>query len=163
MAFDRNRFVIRWGLILGTIVSANVDAYGEPNCNTALGRVAKTLVTRAVSDNKDRACAGLKKGPIGIDRTKKLGLSDFKLCEDGPIVSAEVSADIECGTSDAAFIRVSVEDTLTATASADLDSCRVLDTKVSAKGELANVGIKIADLSAKLKEAAEKEIKPYCK
>lgn len=161
MIFTLDRLAARSVLIFAMSVSADIAAHGQPNCST-LSRVAKTVIVKAVSDNRDKACAGLKKGPIGIDKTKKLELSNFKLCEDGPIVSAEISADIECGTSDAAFIYISVADTLTATASADLDSCRVLDTNVWAKGDLTNAGIKIADLNAKLKEAAEKEIKPYC-
>jgi hypothetical protein len=37
------------------------------------------------------------------------------------------------------------------------------DVDVYAVGILADAGIKIADLKTKLQEAAEKEIKPYCK
>jgi hypothetical protein len=146
------------------IISAVVVAHGEPSCNTALGHVAKAFAEKAVSDNKDKACSGLKKGPIGIDKTTKLELTKFKLCEDGPVVSAEIAVDIRCSTSSAATFPTSLpEETITATASADLDSCRILEADVSAPGALVEAGIEIADLKTKLKEAAEKEIKRYCK
>jgi hypothetical protein len=139
------------------------SAYGQPNCNTMLSRVARAAAEKAIAERKDTACSDLKKGPIAIDKTKTLELTSFKLCEDGPIVSADVAVKIKCATSDAALIHASIEDTATASVSADLDTCRVLRANVTAEGFVAQAGINIADLNGKLKEAAEKEIKPYCK
>jgi hypothetical protein len=111
--------VLSCSIIMGTVMVAR----GQPNCNTALGHIANVIAKKPISDNKDKACSGLKKGLIGIDRTEKLVLSKFKLCEDGPVVSAEITLKIKCSTSSAAFISASVEESINATASANLDSC----------------------------------------
>jgi hypothetical protein len=152
--------VILFSLAIGGTITV---VHAEPNCDTALGRAAKARVSKAISDNKDQACNGLKKGPIGIDKTKKLELNSFKLCEDGSVVSAEITIDVSCGISRPALLSVSVDESLTATASADLDSCRVIDADVSAAGRLGAMGIKWADLAKKFREAAEREIQAYCK
>jgi hypothetical protein len=77
-------------------------------------------------------------------------------------VTASITVHVKCATSDQAFIRASVEDDLSATASANLETCQVQDAKVSAAGSIANTGLQVADLDKKLREAAQKEIAPYC-
>jgi hypothetical protein len=138
-------------------------AQSQENCNTALTRIAKRAAEKAIEDYRSKASAGLKSGPIGIDKTEILAVRNFRLCETGPIVAASITVHVRCATSDRAFIKVSVEDDLAATASANLDTCQVLNAKVSAAGFVAKTGIQVADLDTKLREAAQKEIEPYCK
>ena len=128
-------------------------AQTQENCNTALTRIAKREAEKAVADHRDDACAGLKNGPFGIDKTKALELRKFSLCENGPIVSAAITAHVWCATSDKALIAADLEDDVTATASANLDTCQVLDADVSAGKFASQAGIQIADLKTKLREA----------
>jgi hypothetical protein len=138
-------------------------AESQENCNTALTRIANRAVEKAIADHRNNACAGLKSGPIGIDKTEALELRNFRLCETGSIVAASITVRVRCATSDQAVIRASVEDDLTATASANLDTCQVLNAKLSAAVFIAKTGLQVADLDKKLGEAAQKEIAPYCK
>lgn len=138
------------------------DTSAAPNCGTALGRIARVATERAVLENQQTACKGFKRGALAIDKTKALELKKFELCENGAVVTARIDVRVECATSDAALIRTSATDTLSAQASANLETCTVSDTRVSASGFLANVGLDWANADRKLKEAAEREIKPYC-
>lgn len=151
--------------ILGVaaILSFTAAAEAERNCDTALSRISKVAAQKAITDHQGDACDGLKQGAIGVDKTKKLELREFEVCEDGPVVTAQVTVDIKCGTSDAAVLPINVEDSVTASVSANLDTCVVENANVEAKGAIAQLGISLADLNSKLKEATEKEIKPYCK
>jgi hypothetical protein len=114
-------------------------------------------------DHRENACAGLKKGPFAIDTTKDLELRNFSLCERGPVVAASITVHVWCATSDKAVLPADLTDDITATASANLDTCRVLDADISSKTFIAETGIHVLDLKKKLREAAEKEIKDYCK
>jgi len=137
-------------------------AKAEPNCNTALSRMAKAALLRAIDENKHTACSGFKRGKIAIDKTRVLQLKGFQLCEDGAVVSAELSMHIECATSDSAVITTSAQDTLSAKASADLDKCTVSDVRAWGSGFLTNAGLNWIDANRKLMEAVGKEIRPYC-
>jgi hypothetical protein len=136
---------------------------GQENCNTALTRIAKKAAEKAIADHLDNACAGLKKGPFGVDKTKALELLKFSLCETGPVVAASITVHVKCATSDQAVFKTDLEDDVMATVSANLDTCQVLDADVSSKKFIVETGIKVADLKTKLREAAEKEMKAYCK
>lgn len=138
------------------------SASAQKSCSTALGRIARAAAERAVANNMQTACKGFKQGRFAIDKTKSLELKTFELCENGAVVTAQLSVRIECATSDAAVISVSAEDTLSARASANLDTCRVSEARVWSNGFLANVGLDWANADRKLKEAAEREIKQYC-
>jgi hypothetical protein len=70
---------------------------------------------------------------------------------------------VKCATSDKAVLKTELEDDLTATASANLDTCQVLDADVASKTFIVETGIQVADLKKQLREAAEREIKDYCK
>jgi hypothetical protein len=157
----------RWPRILTIIVvvllGAPATAQTQENCNTALTRIAKKAAEKAVADHRDDACAGLKKGPFCIDKTKALELRSFSLCETGPVVAATITVHVRCATSDQALISADLEDDVTASASANLDTCKMLDADVSA-GKFANqTGIQIANLKDKLRDAAAKQIRDYCK
>ena len=146
-----------------SLVSAWVSiTEAQPICNTALSRIAKAALLRAIEQNRHTACSSVEQGQIAIDKTRVLRLEDFQLCEDGAVVSAKLSVHIECATSDSAVIKTSAEDTLSAEASADLDKCTVYGVRAWASGFLANVGLNWIDANRKLKVAAEKEIRPYC-
>jgi hypothetical protein len=146
-----------------TILSFGSTAEAVSNCDTALSRISKVAAQTAIKDHQDNACDGLKQGGIGVDKTKKLELRRLEVCEDGPVVSARVTVDVKCGTSDAAIVKINIEETVTASVSANLDTCMVANANVEAKGFVAQLGISVADLNSKLKAATEKEIKPYCK
>jgi hypothetical protein len=135
----------------------------QENCNTALTRIAKKAAEKAIADHRDNACAGLKKGPFGIDKTRALELRKFSLCETGPVVVASITVHVWYATSDRAVLKADLEDDITATASANLDTCQVLNTDVSSKTFIVETGIRVAELEKKLRDAAEKEIKDYCK
>lgn len=157
---------LRSGRLLGiaTLAVLSLASYADaqPNCNTALSRIARAAADQAVVENQDKACAGFKKDQFAIDKTKSLKLESFKVCEAGPVVTAEVSVHIECATSDAAFIKTQVADTLFATVTANLDNCVVSNVRVWANGFLTTVGLSFTNASQKLNDAAVKEIKPYC-
>jgi hypothetical protein len=157
---------MRYALItlvaLGCIGKVGI-AEAQQNCNTALTRIAKRAAEKAVADHRDDACAGLKKGPIGVDKTRALELRQFSLCETGPVVAASMTVYAKCATSDRAVFQTEFEVEVSATASANLDTCQVLNADVSSPDSLVDAGIKVADLKTKLREAAEKEIKAYCK
>lgn len=150
-------------VLLFSLASAWFSAAGaEPNCNTALSRIAKAAVLRAIDENKNTACSSFKQDQIAIDKTRNLTLNDFQLCEDGAVVSTKLSVQIECATSDSAVIKTSARDTLSAQVTADLDKCTVSDAHAWGSGFLTNVGLTWINVDRKLKEAAEKEIRPYC-
>ena len=145
--------------LMGTWAS---DTYAQQNCDTGLGRIAKAATLRAISQNQKTACSGFKQGQIAIDKTRALELTAFALCESGPVVTARIAVRIACATSDSALIQTSATDTLSAQASANLDTCTVSDAQVSANGFLTKVGLNFANANQRLKAAAEREIKPYC-
>ena len=139
------------------------SALGKENCDTVLSRVAKAAAEKAINENRETACSGIKKGPLGIDKTKALELKGFQLCEKDAVVTAHIEVRIECATSDNAVIRTSVSDKLSAKASADLDSCTVSeDTQIRANGDFTRFGLNLSNANQKFKEAVKKEIQPYC-
>ena len=152
-------------VVLMTLVllAGAASAQEEKNCNTGLTRIGKRAAEKAISDHRGDACAGLKKGSIGIDKTKALDLKEFSLCETGPVVSASMTVHVWCATSDKAFLPADISGDVTATASANLDTCEVLDADISSSAFVVDTGLRVADLKKKLREAAEKEIKSYCK
>ncbi|MFT3800809.1 MAG: hypothetical protein QM766_06265 [Burkholderiaceae bacterium] len=152
----------RLAFLLLLVSALPSTAEAQPNCNTALSRIAKTALLRAIDQNRQTACSNFKQGQIAIDKTRVLRLEDFQLCEDGAVVSAKLSVHIECATSDSAVIKTSAQDTLSAEAFADLDKCTVSGARAWGNGFLTNVGLNWIDANRKLKEAAEKEIHPYC-
>jgi len=153
-------------VVFSVAISWIPSAQAEENCNTALSRLAKTAAESAVKENKETACSGFKLKdspiPIAIDKTKVLELVDFKLCEDGAVVKAHIKVNIECATSDNAMIKASQSDTLSAQASANLDSCTVSDSQIQASSDLTKVGLNLLDANQKFKEAAEREIRKFC-
>jgi hypothetical protein len=158
--------MMRSVLLIFTVLAAldrPVHAQTQENCNTALTKIAKKAAQKAIADHRDDACAGLKKGPLGIDKTKALELREFSLCETGPVVRASVSVHIWCATSDKAFISADLSGDVAATASANLDTCQVLDADVSSTASIVEAGIQLADLKKKMREGLEKQIKDYCK
>jgi hypothetical protein len=150
-------------LVALALLGNSGNAEGQENCNTALTRIAKKAAEKAIADHLDDACAGLKKGPFAIDKTEALELLKFSLCETGPVVAASITVHIKCATSDQAVLRTDLEDDVTATASANLDTCQVLDADVSSDKFIVETGIEVADLKAKLRKGAEREIDAYCK
>ncbi len=138
-------------------------ALGQPNCNTALSRLARGAAEKAIRENQTKACSGLKQGPIAIDKTKDLELKAFELCEDGPIIRASAAVFIRCATSDAAVIRASASETVKAVAVANLDTCKVTEASVSANGDLAQAVLKLVGADKNMRSEIEKAIKPYCK
>jgi hypothetical protein len=150
-------------LAIWALVAMPCIAVSQENCNTALSRIARREADKAIATHLGDACSGLKSGSIAVDKTKLLELRSFRLCENGPLVTASVTVRVKCGTSDQALIRLEIEDDLTATASANLDTCQVLDARISAGGSVAEAGLRAAGLSKKLHDAAQNEIKPYCK
>lgn len=151
-------------LVLVVLVMSDrpVHAQTQENCSTALTKIAKKAAEKAIADHRDDACAGLKKGPIGIDKTKALELREFSLCEIGPVVKASASVHVWCATSDQAFISADLSGDVSASASANLDTCRVLDADLSSTTSIVEAGIQLADLKKKMREGLEKQIKDYC-
>jgi len=141
----------------------SVPAFGQTqSCDTALSRIAKKAADKAISERRDNACSGLKKGPFGIDKTKALQLKSFSVCESGPVVTASALVHIHCATSDQAMLSASVEDDVTIDVSANLDTCQILSADVSAAKLPGEAGIGLADVRNKLREGAAKAIKDYC-
>ena len=145
------------------LMSLQSSVMAEENCNTALTRIARKEAEKAIAQHQGDACSGLKKGPIGYDDTKELELRGFKLCENGPVVSASITVHVKCATGGGAFIHDSIEDNLTANASANLDTCQMMDANVSGGSTLVQLGLSLGNVSNKLREAGRKEIAPYCK
>lgn len=151
--------------VLGYLFSAIFApmTQAEQYCNTVFSGLVKTAAEEYIKNNKDTACAGLKQGPIGIDKTKKLELGDFRLCENGHIITAAIDVAIECTTSDKALFPLEVADKLHAEVTADLDHCVVSSTKVSGDTEPVKALIALTNTNQKFKEASEIEIQKYCK
>ena len=105
------------------IVGFAIGASGQPNCNTALSRLAKAAAQKAITAHENTACSGLKNGAVRIDKTKRLEMLDVRVCEDGSVVSANISVRVRCATSDAAFVKVEIEEIASALASADRNLC----------------------------------------
>jgi len=137
-------------------------AAAQSNCRTALGRIAKTEALRAIERNRETACSGFRLGPAAIDKTRALELTDFEFCESGPVVTARLSVRVECATSDRAVFRQRVSDTLSAQASANLDSCTVSEARVWASGFLTQVALDWANANQRLADAVARAIRPYC-
>ena len=134
----------------------------KADCNTFLSRVAKKEANKFMNSKGHAICSGLKKGPIGIDKTREFKLRKLEVCEDGDIASAEAEVYIKCATSNSAVIKASVADTISAKVVANLKLCRIEETKIRAQSFFGKLGIVAADLEAKLKAEALKGIKEYC-
>lgn len=161
--WQRARWPALWAIAALTLSGSSASAQTQENCNTALTRIARRAAEKAVTDHREDACAGLKKGPLSIDKTKALELRAFSLCETGAVIAATIALHVWCATSDKALISADLEDDVTASASANLDTCQILDADVSAGKFASQTGIQIANLKDKLREAAGKQIKDYCK
>lgn len=149
-------------LVAAIVAGVAAPLAAAENCNTALSRLARAEVVRAIEQHRHTACEELNGGAIGLDKTKALELKDLKVCEDGPVVTASIAIRIECATSPSAVWRTSQGDTLSAAATANLDTCKVSNVKVSAAGFLADQVLQQTGASARLKDEAEKAIKKFC-
>lgn len=132
----------------------------QENCDTPLGRIARKEADKAIERYKSEACAGLKWGGIGIDKTKKLELIEFRLCENGFEVNTSLKVRVECASGGA--IPASIEDDLTAAAKADLNTCQV-NADIQGGKNVVKAGLALAGARDKLRSEAHKQIVPYCK
>ena len=132
-------------------------------CDTALSRIGRRALDDAIAKHRDNACAGLKLGPAGLDKTKALSVTSCQLCEHGPAIRGAVTVHIECTTSDQALVKLSVRDDLKAVASANLDTCEIGDVSVAAGTEAGRALLALLDVKKALRQGAKKEIKAFCK
>ena len=146
--------------MLSTLFAATCPVMSQENCDTPLGRIARKEVDKAIEQYKSEACAGLKWGGIGIDKTKKLELIEFRLCETGFLVNASLKVRVQCGSGGA--IPASIEDDLTATAKADLNACQA-DADIQGGRDIVKAGLALTGARDKLRAEAKKQIVPYCK
>lgn len=150
-------------LLIESLIS--VPANAEDSCNTALGRIGRKATDKAIVEHQNDACSGLKTTVLGVtlglDDTKQLELRNYKLCEAGPIVTATLTVHVQCSTGSKAAVPVSISDDLTTTASANLDTCQILDLKVTGGKEIVQAGLDLGKVSEKLRDGAQNQISPY--
>lgn len=146
--------------VVFSMIFYSLPAMSQENCDTPLGRIAKVELDKAVAQHQGDACAGLKWGGVGIDKTKKLALLGFSLCESGLTVKTIIKIRAQCASG--GTIPLSIEDDLTATVSANLETCSV-DADIQGGSKVVQAGLKLGDVNSKLREEARKLIAPYCK
>lgn len=147
-------------LIIASIVIVSFPVVAQENCDTPLARIAKVELDKAVAQHQGDACAGLRWGNVGIDKTKKLELLGFSLCESGLTVKTSIKIRARCASG--GFIHVSIEDDLTAVMSADLATCSV-DADIQGGKKIVQAGLALGNVRSKLQEEARKLVAPYCK
>jgi hypothetical protein len=111
-------------------------------------------------------CAGLRPPPrIALpewaDTFRRLSASTSAIAGKWRTESVEIARGPMMAVK--ALLAADLEDDMTATASANLDTCQVLDADVSSKTFIVETGIQVVDLKKNLREAAEMKIKDYCK
>lgn len=122
---------------------ASLPAAAQENCNTPLGRIAKVELDKAVAQHQGDACAGLKRGDIGIDKTKKLELLGFSLCETGLTVTTSIKIRAQCASG--GFVPLTIEDDLTTVMSADLATCSV-DADIQGGNRIVQLGLALGNV-----------------
>lgn len=147
-------------LAFSTLLITTYPVMSQESCDTPLGRIARKEADKAIERYKNEACAGLKWGGIGIDKTKKLELIEFRLCETGFLVNTSLKVRVQCASG--GDIPASIEDDLTATAKADLNACQA-DADIQGGKNIVKAGLALAGARDKLRAEAQKQIAPYCK
>lgn len=156
-------------LTIGVLIqsAASYDVIAQENCNTALTRIGRKAAEKAIIDHQHDACSGLKfkvlGTTIGIDKTKKLQLVNYKLCENRPIVNGTITVRVQCATSDDALRPTSKEDDLTAVASANLDTCQILQANITGGSNITQFGLDLGNVDKKFREEAQKKIAQFCR
>jgi hypothetical protein len=146
--------------MIPTLFATAYPAMSQQNCDTPLGRIARREVDKAIERYKSEACAGLKWGGMGIDKTKKFELIEFRLCESGFLVNASLKVRLQCASG--GVIPASIEDVLTATAKADLNACHV-DADIEGGRNIVKAGLALSGARDKLRVDSQKQIVPYCR
>lgn len=159
--------LIPYAVLAASVLSTPSPAQTNQNCNTGLTRIGRKAVERAVLEHQTDACSGLKTTKfgiaIGIDDTRQLSLRHYELCEIGSVVQAAVSVHLECATGRNAMLPIIISDDLTATASADFDTCEIIDLQVTGGRQLVQSGFALAGVNDKLRDEARKQISPFCR
>lgn len=124
------------------------------SCDELVGHLFSKAITPAI---EGLGCEGINQA--GLDRPDH-HLQSVCYTSDGATSSLEVVANLRCKTSDNAFLKASVSDTVTAKAQVRGKDCQLLDIDVNAGGDIGQIFIRSFNVNGiartKLQSALEK-------
>jgi hypothetical protein len=117
-----------------------------------------------------QACKDLKREvnipfrvTIGVDQTDKIELRSLTYCASDTTSHLNATIYVKCRTSDAAAVKLSVDETFDVTMTIGNTDCSVTDFAVSPRGEIGRLVTRLAGFSDDMKEAAMEQIATLCK
>jgi hypothetical protein len=138
-------------IVMVVIVSANAQA-----CDEFASNLLSTYLRPAIAS---LGCSEL--GRAGLDNADHK-LESICYTSDGPTSSVQIVASLHCHTSDAAFIKASISERVTADASVRGSDCTVQDAKVRPSGEIGKVLSKALDLDGRARAALQDGLNKLC-
>jgi hypothetical protein len=133
-----------------------------------------TLVTAALQPELQRqdVCGGLRReveGPfhtkltLAVDKTDKVEIRRLQYCPGEKTSRLEASVYVKCKTSDAAVVKLSLDEQFDFRLTVRNDNCEIETFDVTARGEIGRLVAQIVGLSDRMRAAAARNIRVLCK
>lgn len=136
-------------ILMGGSISAR-------SCDELVGHLFSKAITPAI---EGLGCEGINQA--GLDRPDH-HLQRVCYTSDGATSSLEVVANLRCKTSDKAFLKASVSDTVTAKAQVRGKDCQLLDIDVSAGGDIGQIFIRSFNVNGIARTKLQSALQKLC-
>jgi hypothetical protein len=146
---------LNWSIVC-LIVPATISPAASQSCDELVGRLLRKPIQQSL---QQLGCDQL--GRAGLDKANH-ELKSICYIAGGSVSSLEVVAGLSCKTSEAAFIKASVSETITAKAKIDGLNCRVTEISFSAPGEGAKLLLAYSDANGRARAALQAQLNSVC-
>jgi hypothetical protein len=138
-------------------------------CSDVLSTIVATALrpviesTNVCRDLKQRVSTPLGAVTVGVDKTEKVELRALQYCPSPLDSILQASIFVRCSTSDAALIRLSIDETFELHLQVRNSNCEVLDMSVIPRGEIGRLIVGLTGFSDQIKQAAAQHIQVLCR
>lgn len=164
-----SHFFMQVASISTALLLVPVEATAQ-TCSDALSTLVAATLRPVLA--KEAVCSGLRheaSGPFGtklrlaVDRTDRVELRQLRYCPSDNDSRLEATVYIRCKTSDAAAIKVSLDEQFDFALTVRNNDCTLTAFSVAPRGDIGRIVERLAGLSDRLKEAAGRHIQVLCK
>lgn len=138
-------------LSLGSMLPASAQV-----CDELVGRLLTKAIAPVIAEID---CGVIAKA--GLNR-REHRLDSICYTSEGPTSRLQLAATLRCKTSDSAFIKASISDRLTATATFRGADCAVVGLDISASGEIGSAALRLLNVERKARDALQREAAKAC-